>query len=375
MMYICQIELNDITPKIWRQFQFHADVTFHQLHNIIQIVMGWEDEHFYEFRLGRKVIGLPDPFFLEEREQLYAQEEKVGKHVNQEKMTFSYLYDFGDDWEHTITVMRIQPDEEDGVNPVCLEGERCCPPENVGGVPGYCLMTEAMADPRHDYHDAFENWLGTWDMEHFSCDEVNAELRKQESELTPPKRRKTSKGTKKVKLTKAGLNKHLKQLSREELVDLLKDGYSASQDMQRFLAARLIGEEAVVSLFHEYRHKIEQEFFPKRGKAKLRLQEAKDAIAEFEKLTGSLKYTLELKLAYVDLAVSFSKTYGDIDARFYDYLLAMYEDAIDIVNEEETAELFYEYKEQIEAAAWYAEDIGWGVHEIMMELYDDIRWK
>lgn len=64
MLYTCQIELNDITPKIWRQFQFHADVTFDQLHNIIQIVMGWEDEHFYEFRIGRKVIGLPDPFFF-----------------------------------------------------------------------------------------------------------------------------------------------------------------------------------------------------------------------------------------------------------------------------------------------------------------------
>ncbi|BFH12601.1 plasmid pRiA4b ORF-3 family protein [Paenibacillus melissococcoides] len=375
MLYTCQIELNDITPKIWRQFQFHADVTFDQLHNIIQIVMGWEDEHFYEFRIGRKVIGLPDPFFLEEREQLYAQEEKVGKHVNQEKMTFSYLYDFGDSWEHTITVMRIQAEEADGLTPVCLGGERCCPPEDVGGVPGYCLMVEALSDPRHEEHNAFDNWLGPWDIEHFSCDEVNAELRKQESELTPPKRRKTPKGTKKVKLTKAGLNKHLKQLSREELVDLLKDGYSASTDMQRFLAARLIGEEAVESLFHEYRHKIEQEFFPKRGQAKLRLQEAKDAIAEFEKLTESVKYTLELNLAYVDLAVSFSKTYGDIDARFYDYLISMYEDVIDILNEEETSELFDEYKDQIEAAAWNAAGLGWGVHEVMMDLYDDIRWK
>lgn len=375
MIYICQIELNDITPKIWRQFQLHADVTFDQLHNIIQTVMGWEDEHLYEFRVGRTAIGLPDPFFLEEGGQLNAQQETVGRHVNREKMTFTYMYDFGDDWEHTITVMRIQSDEADGLTPVCLGGERRCPPEDVGGVPGYYLMVEALADPRHEEHDAFDNWLGPWDIEHFSCDEVNAELRKQGSELVPRSRRKPQAGKKPVKLTKAGLNKHLKQLSREELVDLVKGGYNVSKEMQRFLAARLIGEEAVESLFHEYRHKIEQEFFPKRGRPKLRLQEAKNAISEFERLTDNVMYTLELNLAYVDLSVSFSKTYGDINARFYDYLLSMYEDVIDIVNDEETAELFDEYKDRIEAAAWNAEDIGWGVHEIMMELYDEIRWK
>ncbi|RJG26237.1 plasmid pRiA4b ORF-3 family protein [Paenibacillus thiaminolyticus] len=371
MMYICQIELNDITPKIWRQFQFHADVTFDQLHNIIQTVMGWENYHLYEFRLGSTRISLPDPNFPDEGRQLNARKETVEQHVNREKTAFTYLYDFGDGWEHTITVMSIQTEESAGLLPLCLEGERSCPPEDVGGVPAYCHMAEALSDPRHDQHAMFKDWLTEgYDPEHFSCDEVNAELREQGSKLVPQSRRKQP-----VKLTKAGLNKRLKQMSREELMELVKDGYSASKDMQRFLAARLIGKEAVESLFHEYQDKIKQEFFPERGHAKLRLQEAKNAIAEFKKLTGSVKHTLELKLVYVELSVLFSNTYGDIDARFYDQLMSMYEDVIDILNEHETAELFHEYKERIEAAAWNAAGFGWGVHEVMMDLYDDIRWK
>ncbi|WGU97190.1 DUF6155 family protein [Paenibacillus dendritiformis] len=371
MLYTCQIELNDITPKIWRQFQFHADVTFDQLHNIIQTVMGWENYHLYEFRVGSTRISLPDPNFPDEGRQLNARKETVDQHVNREKTAFSYLYDFGDGWEHTITVMNIQTEESAGLIPLCLEGERSCPPEDVGGVPGYCHMAEALSDPGHEQHAMFKDWLTEgYDPEHFSCDEVNAELREQGSKLVPQSRRKTP-----VKLTKAGLNKLLKQMSREDLMELLKDGYSASKDMQRFLAARLIGKEAVESLFHEYRDKIKQEFFPERGQAKLRLQEAKNAIAEFKKLTGSVKHTLELKLVYVELSVLFSNTYGDIDARFYDQLMSMYEDVIDILNEHETAELFHEYKERIEAAAWNAAGFGWGVHEGMMDLYDDIRWK
>ncbi len=52
MIYICKIELDDIAPRIWRQFQFHPEITFDQLHKIIQVMMGWEDYHLYEFHIG-----------------------------------------------------------------------------------------------------------------------------------------------------------------------------------------------------------------------------------------------------------------------------------------------------------------------------------
>jgi hypothetical protein len=63
MVYKCRIKLNEIDPEIWREFQFHPDVTFHQLHNIIQCVMGWENVHLYEFHVHQQVIGLPDMEF------------------------------------------------------------------------------------------------------------------------------------------------------------------------------------------------------------------------------------------------------------------------------------------------------------------------
>lgn len=63
-------------------------------------------------------------------------------------------------------------------------------------------------------------------------------------------------------------------------MELVKECYDASKEMEKFLAIRIIGEEAVESLFQEYCKKVEHEFFPERGHGKLRLQEAKRAIAE-----------------------------------------------------------------------------------------------
>ena len=65
-----------------------------------------------------------------------------------------------------------------------------------------------------------------------------------------------------MKLTKSALNKHLKQLNSDQLIDLVKACYGASKDMEKFLAVRILGDEAVESLFQEYRKKVETRVFP-----------------------------------------------------------------------------------------------------------------
>ncbi len=146
MIYTCKIELDDISPKIWREFQFHADVTFHQLHQIIQVIMGWENYHLYEFHVNGQVIGLPDPTFadMEDREVLNARRETVQKHVNRGNTVFTYTYDFGDEWRHTITLVRMDSSALTDPAPVCLGGARSCPPEDVGGVWGYSYDESAV---------------------------------------------------------------------------------------------------------------------------------------------------------------------------------------------------------------------------------------
>lgn len=376
MVYICRIELDEITPSIWREFQFHPDVTFHQLHKIIQVVMGWENYHLYEFHVNETVIGLPDPTFadLEDRKMLNARREIVQKHVHEENIVFSYVYDFGDDWQHTVTLVKIDSSTSHPV-PLCLDGARSCPQEDVGGVWGYQHMLEVLSTPNHPERDHFIGWVKKgYDSEQFSCEEVNLELQRQKDKLISKSLIKRPEGRKPVKLTKSALNKHLKQLSNNQLIDLVKSCYGASKDMEKFLAVRILGEEAVESLFQEYRKKIEKEFFPKQGFGKLRLQEAKNAISEFERLTENVKYSLELKLIYVENGVDFTLNYGDIDERFYYSVASMYADIIDQVNEDETAELFDEYEERIEAIVLKTEGIGWGFHDHLAELHAQIRW-
>ncbi|PWW07530.1 hypothetical protein DFQ01_102429 [Paenibacillus cellulosilyticus] len=172
-----------------------------------------------------------------------------------------------------------------------------------------------------------------------------------------------------MKLTKSALNKHLKQLTNEQLIELVKACYSSSKDMEKFLAVRILGDEAVVPLFEQYRQKVEDEFFPKRGHGKLRLKEAKSAIAEFERLTGNEKYSLELKLIYVENGVEFTLAFGDIDERFYYSMTSMYADMIDAVNEDETGARFDEYKERLEAIVSRTRGIGWGFHDALDDLH------
>lgn len=376
MVYRCRIELNEIVPKIWREFQFHPDVTFHQLHKIIQSVMGWENYHLYEFHVKEKVIGLPDPSFadIEDREVLNARREIVQKHVYDENIVFTYVYDFGDDWQHTITLLKIDASTSDPA-PLCIDGARGCPQEDVGGIWGYQHMLDVLLTPNHPEREHFIGWVRQgYDPEHFSCEEVNQVLQRQKDKLIPKSLVKKPTGKKPVKLTKSALNKHLKQLSHDQLIDLVKACYGASKDMQKFLAVRILGDEAVESLFQEYRKKVEQEFFPERGHGKLRLQETKQAISEFERLTESVRCSLELKLIYVENGVDYTLSYGDIDGRFYNSMVSMYADIIDQVNEDETAELFDEFQERLEAVVSKTEGIGWGFHDNLAELYVQIRW-
>ncbi len=175
MVYRCRIELNEIAPKIWREFQFHPDVTFHQFHKIVQAVMGWENCHLYEFHVNGQVIGLSDPTFehMEDRKVLNARREIVKKHVQEENSSLTYVYDFGDDWQHTVTLIKIDSTTSDPA-PLCLDGARSCPQEDVGGVWGHQHLLEVLHTPNHSEREHFIGWVREgYDPEYFSCEEKN----------------------------------------------------------------------------------------------------------------------------------------------------------------------------------------------------------
>ena len=60
---------------------------------------------------------------------------------------FRYIYDFGDDWQHLVTVEAVRRDVRSTDVPRLIGGERACPPEDCGGVHGYNELLEALAGP------------------------------------------------------------------------------------------------------------------------------------------------------------------------------------------------------------------------------------
>lgn len=136
-----EIELLKVVPKVKRTVTFPAWLTFDNFTEFINILIGWKSIHLYEYQSKGLLIEMPDspndP--IEERDERkgfirYAADEiTLGDVFNEEHRELTYIYDFGDEWIHTIKLLEIIED----VNPVRfpkpekMRGE--CPPENCGG--------------------------------------------------------------------------------------------------------------------------------------------------------------------------------------------------------------------------------------------------
>lgn len=169
-IYQVKITLEHVTPPIWRRLQTN-DCSLHELHDIIQVCMGWEDEHMYAFVIDDEEFGRSSEAEYDSR---YVRLSEV---VEERHTSFRYDYDFGDDWRHTIDIEKTLPVEEGVRYPRCVKGERACPPENCGGPYGYPYFLDKIEDPEHEEHDDALDWVGDeFDAETFDLDEVNEGL-------------------------------------------------------------------------------------------------------------------------------------------------------------------------------------------------------
>jgi hypothetical protein len=172
-----KILLEGITPKIWRRFLIKDNISFHDLHNVIQVVMGWGNYHLYSFYIDKEEIGMPDSDFR--NELLNAKKIKLKDKLHL-KQKFGYVYDFGDNWEHTLVVEKILDAKDVAECPTCLKGERACPPEDCGSYPGYYELMKIKKNKKHpEYKERIVEWLGEdFDFEDFDIDKINKELLK-----------------------------------------------------------------------------------------------------------------------------------------------------------------------------------------------------
>ena len=132
-----RIELRHTDPLIWRQVEVPTSITLKVLHDIIQVVMGWFDYHLWEFTIGKQRFGLPmdDDWGTEPR--IEAGKVRLRDVLKPRKTVIYYTYDFGDGWEHRLTVTDVRAGQRDVSYPRYIGGERNGPPEDCGGIPGF----------------------------------------------------------------------------------------------------------------------------------------------------------------------------------------------------------------------------------------------
>lgn len=179
-IYELEITLLEIKPRIWRRLAVPNNCSLMVLHGVIQRAMGWKDCHLHKFNIGDWTYASRDSDSddLDDREIRDEQRTCLCDVFGGEGFRFRYRYDMGDNWQHEIEVVNVGLPEQDAHYPSCLAGERACPPEDVGGIWGYADMLEAIADPRHEEHKQYAEWLGeSFDSEAFDLNEVNRMLR------------------------------------------------------------------------------------------------------------------------------------------------------------------------------------------------------
>ena len=180
--YQFKITLKDIDPPIWRRIQT-KDCTLDKLHEHIQTAMGWTNSHLHQFKIGGVLHGDPELIYEgweDEEPPVNSRRLKISKIIptGGKRFSFDYEYDFGDGWEHEILFEGFVPAEKGVRYPLCIEGERACPPEDVGGLYGYEEYVKAMANPRHKRHKEFLEWSGPYDFEKFDAQAATAEMQK-----------------------------------------------------------------------------------------------------------------------------------------------------------------------------------------------------
>jgi hypothetical protein len=173
-IYQLKITLQHIKPPIWRRVQMN-DCSLDELHDIIQVSMGWGDEHLHVFVIEDERFGNPKLGSDAEYDSRFVRLSEV---VEEGHTRFRYDYDFGDGWRHIIDVERTLPAKQGVRYPRCVKGERACPPEDCGGPYSYPYFLHQLRDADDEEHEEALDLAGEdFDPEEFDLDEVNEDLR------------------------------------------------------------------------------------------------------------------------------------------------------------------------------------------------------
>lgn len=149
-----RVEVAGSVPPIWRVFTCPSDIRLDELHRVLQTVVEWTDSHLHRFT-PEKTPGRPelvffdpgDEFAEDDEDAVSESEVRVDRALSQVGDTLQYLYDFGDHWEHILTVEAVTDRDPSDREIRCVGGERAAPVEDVGGIDRYNELMDTVRAP------------------------------------------------------------------------------------------------------------------------------------------------------------------------------------------------------------------------------------
>jgi hypothetical protein len=158
---VLRIELQDIKSLIWRRVAVPTSMNLKAVHGVIQAVMGWLDCHLWQFEGNGRKYSLVVPDDPDWNDRITDAAKITLATLVADGMTdMTYVYDMGDNWQHRIVVEKVSSAATGARYPQFLGGERRCPPEDCGGVPGYYEFLDNIASRQSKKRKAALDWYG-----------------------------------------------------------------------------------------------------------------------------------------------------------------------------------------------------------------------
>jgi len=176
-LYELDVRLSEIEPPIWRTIELAGMSTLEEVHFAIQVAMGWTNSHLHQFSIDGVSYGMAD---VDGAEDLEIEDERQARleDVAEEGASFLYEYDFGDSWEHEVTIKKVRKVSK-YPSARCTAGGRACPPEDCGGTGGYQNLLLILADPSHEEYRETVQWSDNFKPERFSLPKAGRDLRQE----------------------------------------------------------------------------------------------------------------------------------------------------------------------------------------------------
>lgn len=144
-----RVTMRDVAPRVTRTVDIPETITLDELHDVLQVALGWTNSHLHAFDTGS--VRYSSPFEDWDDNEV----DERGMRLSTLPRRFTYVYDFGDDWLHDIEIVG-----RGGSECGCVAGEGACPPEDCGGPHGYAELQEILRRPRHPDHEHMRTWVG-----------------------------------------------------------------------------------------------------------------------------------------------------------------------------------------------------------------------